>query len=609
MTSKGIAPSPLFFLDNDEEYTNIADFAKSKGILPATFRLWVNKSGIKPKFRISKKQIYLTKELLLVYDSNIDKKFLSRANKSNSTKRIISKEHLANKEHIKSLKLLASIFDAKNLEIEKTIYVLAEKIYESASENSPALKNELQEWGDKLGAIENKYDALKNLDLSGIDDPLAVVYTTLIRENYRSENGIYLTPTTSMDKSMLSFNRNDRVLDPCCGSGNLLLFCLDNGCLPENIIGIEKDFILFKICRIRFFEKFPDYHEVKIYNHDFLLLGKNDFIKLNIFENCSFVIMNPPWGGRIDIDSMDSEIYNLPLYIKDSFSAFIFSLKNIISNEGICLCILPESVIHNKTHEGIRNHIENYYSIISLSKFNDSFNSVQSRPILLEFRKTDENRVKFEEIKYSTLEKEILDMIFSIPHFTLKNKANFILGIVTGNNKGYLTESNKDFPCEEVIIGSDIEKFNIHTKKYIRIDLKFQQAAPIEKYREVPKIVYRFIGYKLRFAIDYQGRLTLNSCNIIIPDTIYAPEVICSIFNSNLINYLFLKKYQSNKLLRSHIESFPIPKHISTDNLILLKDFAIKEFSDVDKLNETIYDIYNIPNRLREEIDSYIRGI
>ena len=44
---------------------------------------------------------------------------------------------------------------------------------------------------------------------------------------------------------------NKTILDPCCGSGNLLAACILAGANPKNIYGNELDLDMLKLCRKR----------------------------------------------------------------------------------------------------------------------------------------------------------------------------------------------------------------------------------------------------------------------------------------------------------------------------------------------------------------------
>ena len=84
--------------------------------------------------------------------------------------------------------------------------------------------------------------------------------------------------------------------------------------------------------------------------------------------------------------------------------------------------------------------------------------------------------------------------------------------------------------------------------------------APVEMYRAKEKLLYRFISEVPVFTYDNQQTLSLNSCNIVIPNIDgLEMKYILAILNSSVAAYFISKRFNSVKLLRSHIEQMPIP--------------------------------------------------
>ena len=79
-------------------------------------------------------------------------------------------------------------------------------------------------------------------------------------------------------------------------------------------------------------------------------------------------------------------------------------------------------------------------------------------------------------------------------------------------------------------------------------------------YRADEKLFYRFICDQLVFAYDNKQRLSLNSCNIVIPKIKGLKiKYILAILNSRVAQFFYQKQFNSVKVLRSHIESIPLP--------------------------------------------------
>ncbi len=148
--------------------------------------------------------------------------------------------------------------------------------------------------------------------------------------------------------------------------------------------------------------------------------------------------------------------------------------------------------------------------------------------------------------------------------------------------------------------GSDIYRYGIITSKnYIRfVPEYFQQVAPIEMYRTKEKLLYRFISEVPVFTYDNQQTLSLNSCNIVIPEIDGIDmKYILAILNSSVATYFISKKFNSVKLLRSHIEQMPIPV-VSMD----VQNTIIKKVDHIMNSSENISGLY-------EDLDNDIMAL
>ena len=71
----------------------------------------------------------------------------------------------------------------------------------------------------------------------------------------RKELGQFYTPAKICIKMIEKFSfdtlENKTILDPCCGSGNLLIACLIAGADSDKIFGNEYDEVAVKLCRKR----------------------------------------------------------------------------------------------------------------------------------------------------------------------------------------------------------------------------------------------------------------------------------------------------------------------------------------------------------------------
>ena len=198
----------------------------------------------------------------------------------------------------------------------------------------------------------------------------------------------------------------------------------------------------------------------------------------------------------------------------------------------------------------------------------------------------------------------------------LKENAIFALGIVTGNNREYISTS-KHADYELILKGSDIQRYKIiPSENYIRFTPKsFQQVAPIEIYRAKEKLLYRFICDVPVFAYDDKQTLSLNSCNIVIPEIKgLAIKYVLAILNSSVAAFFISKKFNSVKLLRSHIEQIPIPV-VSTETqttIIEKVDHIMNSTENIcglySELDNIIMDLYHLEPKDREIIEIALSG-
>jgi len=158
-------------------------------------------------------------------------------------------------------------------------------------------------------------------------------------------------------------------------------------------------------------------------------------------------------------------------------------------------------------------------------------------------------------------ESKIIDRLYSLPQFSLKNNAEWALGIVTGDNKKHISATFQE-GMEPVFKGSDVKPYILKkpTSFLKFVPASFQQVAPETKYRAKEKLIYRFISNKLVFAYDDKQSLTLNSANILIPKIEgYSSKVILCLLNSSLFQFVFAKKFNTHKVLKGDLESLPFP--------------------------------------------------
>ncbi|WP_049945818.1 TaqI-like C-terminal specificity domain-containing protein [Butyrivibrio sp. LC3010] len=470
-------------------------------------------------------------------------------------------------------------------EIYKYDPLLSDLSGASCDELSPEASGKLSELSDTF--LSFSY-------VSG-EDTLGLIYISLRHLQSRKSTGAYYTPGAIVQRllghlfeaSFLTDGQNKKILDPGCGSGNFLL-CLPPGVPAENLYGYDIDEISVQIARLTLAFKYrlPDitFWKKHIVKSDFLHADRST-------QSFDVILGNPPWGASFSLEEKNfiSEKFICGREKSvDSFDLFIEQGLNLLEEGGMLSYVLPESVLLVKSHTPARKELVERSSLSHLEYLGDVFNHVQCPSIILQVEKKSNAEVGFlssnptiydNEITYNIMtEREIstysfnflmpdeeyalLQSISTLPGArTLQGNAEFALGIVTGANKEML-QSRKSPKNEIILKGTDIFKYAFHVPKcYINfVPEKCQQVAPIELYRAPQKLLYRFIGGRLVFAYDDNKTLSLNSCNIVIPNIDGLDiKYILAVLNSSVADYFFRKKFRSVKVLRSHIEQIPIP--------------------------------------------------
>ena len=455
------------------------------------------------------------------------------------------------------------------------------------------IQKEINSWllDFRSESIKLHFSFLLDCKLPEQRDILGVFYQSLLFEGKKSQSGSYYTPSNIVNDIVKDYAQKDsKVLDPCCGTGQFLLSFADIVENPLNIYGIDSDKTAVRIARLNILIRFKDKNFVpNIFCKNTLFdIGNDDLFSLHDckdIKNFDIVATNPPWGAhfsKVEIKRLKKLYPQITSF--ESFSYFLTKSLNWLHPSGVVSFILPESILNVRTHKDIREIILKTAQITKIIYLNRIFKNVFTPVIRLDLGKNNKKtkqtaihntnkKYKVQQIKWmsnhdfifdihsNNFDSKIIDKIYKTKHTTLKNKASWALGIVTGNNKKFITVENKS-GFEPIYKGKDIKKFILdEPASYIQFQPeKFQQAAPEEKYRAKEKLIYKFISKNLTFAYDNRERLTLNSANILIPEIPdYPIKVIAGLFNSSLYQFLFQKKFSSIKVLRSHIEDLPLP--------------------------------------------------
>ena len=473
--------------------------------------------------------------------------------------------------------------------------------------------------------LVNKYETLFNAEYyyCECEDTLGLIYISCQNLKKRKEKGAYYTPEKIVKKLIKNLNNiksGQTVFDPCCGCGNFLIH------LPEcvkldDIYANDIDLLSVQITRLNL--------AIKYNSPDANVLYKNitccDYLTTYKDIKYDYIVGNPPWGAKYDEKTKNYINKNYRCAKKNKFESYDVITEKALSNlktDGYLSFVLPEAILNVKSHKPVRDIICENNSVEYLEYLNEAFNSVQCPSVILKIKNTQRafdggNVIVNDGIRtFKTTYKKTDNLLYTVTdeeyaiiqkingnknnRIFLKNNAKFALGIVTGNNKDLLKLSS--FVDSEIIFaGKNLTKYKVSAPyNYIKFEPdKFQQIAPIELYRAKEKLIYKFISNEPVFAYDNKKTLTLNSCNILIPNIEgYNIKYILAILNSKIISFYFKKVFKSVKLLRSHIENLPIAVATSEQQkeIINYSDILITKYDQnmYEILDEKIAKLYSL---------------
>lgn len=497
---------------------------------------------------------------------------------------------------------------------------------------------------DKAIAFCEEYPSVFCLDYAYEPkvDILGLIYISCKSIGNRKVTGSYYTPTTVVDKliSRLDITSKDKILDPCCGTGNFLLQIPEEIGF-ENVYGNDLDSVSVKITRLNMALKYSYASVEDICQH----ITEADYLTEYRQHDFNYIIGNPPWGYDFS-DGAGEELrrlYNTATGKNiESYDVFVEKALSDLAPNGQLAFVLPEAILNVRAHADIRKFILQVSSIKYLEFLGNTFDGVQCPCIILHIKKTG-TRLSTVGMTVNT-EKETFDIkteravtadnfsfimndseyavLDKIKHTegvsTLSGNACFALGIVTGDNKAYISDKKTE-NYEMILKGSDIRKYHINQpKNYIYFKPEsFQQVAPERMYRAQEKLVYRFICRQLVFAYDDRQTLSLNSCNILIPKLPGTKiKYILALLNSRVAQFIYKKEFNSVKVLRSHIESIPIPMidEEAQDKIIAITELLIQG-QDIaqatilyEKLDSMIFELFNLTPKEQAIIKAAVDG-
>lgn len=608
---KRIDDNQISLFDKSQKTFTVDDVCKVLSISKATAKNWIRLGKIVPDIGdqlFSPEYIERFVEELKLDDNA---KLKSRRNKKRATGKVLYKDYVHTSSN---QKLVSDLLDLGIIEHEKDLLVVlanfAVQLYYQShniqfSDNNVLLDFLSQSHAsnfdilikDLIGnctldsALINKLlpALLKRIHFVKGEDSLGFVYISLRDIGQRKSSGAYYTPEKVVGELIDRLYENDAdlkvktICDPCCGTGNFLLRLGVKGIDYANLYGQDIDPVSVFLARINIALVEPQMPALNIRSR--IIVGNTYFETFR--QKFDVIVGNPPWGS----DFSEEDALRCRKLFKtadgksiESYDLFVEKALSMLNHKGVLAFVLPEAILSVAAHDAVRKLMISSCSFRFVSYLGNAFSGVQCPSIILGVTLDDERTVigckvttergafiisehrSFSDgtlsFNISDEENQCLNAISNIKNVAyLKGNAKFALGIVTGNNKAYISTEKRD-GTEIILKGSDIQRYGITPSgNYIRfVPESFQQVAPVEMYRAREKLLYRFISEVPVFTYDNHQTLSLNSCNIVIPEIDGLDmKYILAILNSSVAAYFISKRFNSVKLLRSHIEQMPIP--------------------------------------------------
>ncbi|MFW5807875.1 MAG: TaqI-like C-terminal specificity domain-containing protein, partial [Spirochaetota bacterium] len=440
-----------------------------------------------------------------------------------------------------------------------------------------------------------------------------------------------------------------RIMDPACGSGQFLtsvfkrlrsLYTNIGISIEEagrrivlhNLIGYDSDPTAVYIARhnLSMLSGLPVSEITSIRHNDFIYKDSLSLEQDTLSEDqYDLIIGNPPWGSTLTPE--EKKYYRAAYYSAKSgintFTLFIERSLELLKEKGRLSFLVPEALLNIRAHRNCREMLITHTQIQNINLWGDQFKGVYAPAIsfccVKDTTHNKDNTITINDVTHKRFDtmyvkqaavRRVPEHIISI-HFTvhaldiiehmntvncyyLKDSARFFLGIVTGNNPRFLSDSRSEDTPDPILTGRDITPYRAgKAGTYFRYDPDaLQQTAPRELYLTKNKIIYKFIGKRLTFAMDREGHYTLNNVNGFIPDMeTVTPEAMLAILNSSLIQYFYEKNFFTIKVLRGNLERLPLKK-LSGEAEKLLTGLALEAMnadglSENKRIQDTIDDI------------------
>lgn len=313
---------------------------------------------------------------------------------------------------------------------------------------------------------------------------------------------------------------------------------------------------------------------------------KTEFKKIMDEGGFDAVIGNPPYRSLLLGKKQESEEKKIILYYEkvfpnsaqykiNLFGLFIEKCAGILSPKGLFSFIIPNLFYTSYYFKDLREFLvkkgrlikicdlryrvftkaetggngifvftpnkSTKYSTICIAKSFDNFKNPTENIVDSEIFSKDTSFSLLTGDKFQSITQKIQ----KITTVELGKICTIYQGIITGNNKKYLTENPNGKKWEKIIRGRDIGRYSLnYGGMYVYFDPKVLWSNTNRKMFEIPeKLISRQTSDHLIATLDTEKYLSLDSTHVIqLKSPLFSIKYLLGIYNSRLLNYLYASR-------------------------------------------------------------------
>jgi DNA-cytosine methyltransferase len=446
------------------------------------------------------------------------------------------------------------------------------------------------------------------------------LYNTLCKINKcEHSTGVYYTSTNFFKDiltkiKMSNINNSTKILDFCCGTGNLFISYLDilhlqyNETIIKNIIAnscfidIDNDAItIFKVklyCWIN--NNLSLNIDISEYINNFYV--KDGLLEINVIASkFNIILSNPPFINLKTNTEYKKKIKHLKYYeystngMMDTYLISIERILKLAKKDAQCIIICPSQILTNITCLKLRKYIIDNLSLTNIFNFSEKnkiFSNITQRICVLDItNNTKEKMVNYLMCDYNDNINTIIDTCVIDSEIYKNNDYNIIymskldkqfISKVSSLNKLKQYESNIkckrgniDVTLNKKVIKSDKTHYPLVRGRNMNnldiINEYISDETIKEKHIDINnrKLVCQQISNmessnRLKFKLLDSNYVISNSCNyIVVTDNKYITAVE-HILNSKVLNRYFTIFSGNNHVSINEINNFPFPNLFNT---------------------------------------------